>query len=228
MFDDDHVGFNFWPAFADFMLALLLVFLIAFGIAHLTPRGVSPETARNCQESLERQFRASSAGSTGKASVEFERDAGDPFLLRIRFQNQLLFGTDDAQLKPAGEKVLRALGQIVRRQSASIREIQIHGHADVRASRRFQSNTHLAAERANSVFRLLRLYVDPAEHAMSITSYGEYFPAARRPGEVWTWPMILTANASEGGQQRNRRVELLLFYGEHAQPCAESKAKAGD
>jgi outer membrane protein OmpA-like peptidoglycan-associated protein len=221
MFDDEFAGLNFWPAFADFMLALLLVFLTAFGITQLTPPGVSAEEARKCQDLLRSQFsQVYKPNSPAGQQVLFEPDSQDPFLLRIRFQDRLLFDEDYAELKLGGEEVLNSLAQIIRQQLESIREIQIHGHADTRASKRFRSNLHLAAERANSVFQFLQLHgIDPAHHAISTTSYGEFFPVGRRPGEQWTWSRILEANSTIERRQLNRRVELLLFYGKQDQHC---------
>ena len=226
MFDDDFAGLNFWPAFADFMLALLLVFVIAFGIAHLTPAGITTETARDCQKILESRFRDRyQSGSLAGRQVQFRADPQNPFLLRIRFQDQLLFDEDDAELRLEGNRVLGSLAHIIRGQLDSIREIQIHGHADTRTSRKYKSNLHLAAERANSVFGFLRASgIDPGHRTMSTTSYGEFFPATRTiDDQAWNSARIGRENRSAGQRQLNRRVELLLFYGEHARPCADSR-----
>jgi outer membrane protein OmpA-like peptidoglycan-associated protein len=228
MFEDDYSGLNFWPAFADFMLALLLVFMIAFGIAHLTPMGVNVESAQNCQCVLEQRFRqVYGSNSAAGQQVLFRADPQNPFLLRIHFRDRLLFDEDDAVLKTAGERVLGSLAGIIRGQLASIRQIQVHGHADTRTSKKFKSNLHLAAERANSVFQFLKDHgIDPSRYAMSSTSYGEFFPVNRQLGAPWRWSDTQKENRTTEQRQSNRRVELLVFYGEQAQPCGDCTPKA--
>lgn len=208
---------SFWPAFADFMLALVLIFLVAFGITELG--GVDPDQAKECQSALEQQFRSGTplAGS----DVEFRRDEGDPFLLNIRFADKLLFASDRAELSLDGEGVLARLTGPLSAQLPSIREIQIHGHADIQRPKRFPTNVHLAAERAVSVFSFLAEHgIDPSKYSMSATSYGHYFPVNRLPGaDGWTEERLEAANADEAARARNRRVELLVRYGSDVPGC---------
>ena len=67
----------------------------------------------------------------------------------------------------------------------NISEIQIQGHADPTPPDFEQSNLHLAAKRAISVFRFLqyKIHIDPATHLMSATSFGEYKPVQRLDGD---------------------------------------------
>ncbi len=219
MFDDDYTGLNFWPAFADFMLALLLVFLTAFGIAFVFS-GPNDKYANDCQDLLKTEFKDSHPGLADETVVQFQQDKGDPFLFRIRFQDRLLFDEDDEKLRPSGREVLGSLAQIMRKQLDSISEIQINGHADVRTSRKFRQNLRLASERAQSVFWFLKESgVNPSEHVMSATSYGEFYPVGRHSEESWTQQRTEQENSSDWLRQRNRRVELVLRYGQHIQPC---------
>jgi len=218
MAEDDHT-INFWPAFADFMLALVLIFLVAFGVSELG--GVDSTNAKTCQELLEKAFRAGAQPSGNK--VEFERDRGDPFLLRIRLPEDLLFVSDYATLTPRATTVLFQLVAPLSKQLPSIKEIEIDGHADQHETVKFKSNVHLAAERAVSVYSFLKEQgIDPSSNSLSAVSYGDSFPVGRLPGDSgWTKERIDAANVKDDDRKNNRRVEILIRYGTDIPPCRE-------
>jgi flagellar motor protein MotB len=228
MQDDDLVSFNFWPSFADMMLALVLVLcLVLFLISVTIVVGtVNLREVENNQTSLvkaiardynveprrlsETTYGISSRGQT-EPDIEIHSDLN---LQRITFSDKVLFEPDHVEIKPEGEAVLRVVGTKLREQLRLIREIQIQGHADTVPSKRYASNVELAANRAIAVFEFLRTKVgiEPAEHLMSVTSFGEYKSVQRDDGAPYTQDKLLADNLNDELKRRNRRIELVLIY----------------
>ena len=75
-------------------------------------------------------------------------------LVLIFFSN-ILFESDKIKLKDKGRVVLEIVGKILKDNISYIREIQIQGHADTNLTSSYQSNVHLAAFRAITVFNFL-------------------------------------------------------------------------
>jgi flagellar motor protein MotB len=228
MQDDDLVTFNFWPSFADMMLALVLVlclvlFLISVTIAVGT---VNLREVETNQSSLvkaiardykvePRKFSDDSYGISFRGQSEPDiKIHNDLNLQRITFSDRVLFEPDHTEIKPEGEEVLRVVGTKLREQLHLIREIQIQGHADTVPSKRFASNVELAANRAIAVFEFLRTRVgiQPAEHLMSVTSFGEYKSVQRKDDSSYTHDKLLADNLNDELKRRNRRIELVLIY----------------
>jgi flagellar motor protein MotB len=218
---------SFWPAFADFMLAVILILLLVIGMFFV--RSLEDlENVESCQKVLkesmrrDRLLREVAGTADGVEAVAVEQDSHNPYLLYVRFMDYLLFRDDDANLNESGRRLLSRVGNQIRRQIDSIVEIQIRGHADPRRSRRFASNLHLASERANTVFTFLKdqVGINPERHTMSTSSYGEFYPVGRKPGEPWTPQLTAEKNHSPDLRQANRRIELLLFYGGAMRGCS--------
>jgi flagellar motor protein MotB len=133
---------------------------------------------------------------------------------RITFSDKILFEPDHTEIKPAGEQVLMIVGAKLRAQLALIREIQIQGHADTKPSQRYGSNVELAANRAISVFGFLqdKVGIKPAEHLMSVTSFGEYKSVQRSISTDYNLDKLQADNGSDELRRRNRRIELVLIY----------------
>lgn len=228
MQDEDLLTFNFWPSFADMMLALVLVlclvlFLISATIAIGTVNLREVETnqvslinsiasdykvePRKLSESTYGIF----IGSHRDPDIEIHNDLN---LQRITFSDKVLFEPDHTELKPEGEQVLRVVGSKLRDQLKLIREIQIQGHADIVPSKRYPSNVELAANRAIAVFDFLKdkVGIQPAEHLMSVTSFGEYKSVQRSDDILYTQEKLNADNFSEELKRRNRRIEMVLIY----------------
>jgi chemotaxis protein MotB len=115
----------------------------------------------------------------------------------IQLPEIILFDSGQATLKPEGEA---ALMKIVEHLSANPKEgLRIDGHTDsepiVRTKYLWDTNHHLAAGRALSVFKFLTTHgID--EKRVYIAAYGPNRPVA--------------SNASDDGKRKNRRVEFLL------------------
>jgi flagellar motor protein MotB len=222
-------GINFWAAFADFMLAIVLVFFLLM-VASLSDR-VDARLAEQGQRQLadsplfakkgfikrvapDKSYVEWLQGSS--VSMRFETDRNDPFLQYITFAESVLFDTDSAELNDDGKKVLQLVGEGINSEADEIQQIQIHGHADIRRTvkGRFEDNLALASARANAVFRFLESYAgtDPVQHLMSATSFGEFDPVGRKPGQPYTPTDLQRDNSDEQKMRRNRRIEILLFY----------------
>jgi flagellar motor protein MotB len=233
MIDEPSEDINFWPAFGDSMLAVVLLLLLVIGAAYLT-LGQRIKQAQDCESQFASDVHATklrnenkwvlSARGREETLVTFQQDSHDSLLLHITFNESVLgFKDCDDTLGTVGETMLEQISREIKKQSRSIVEIQILGHADRRSPagcRSFKDNLHLASARADAVFEFLhKMEISPYEIAMSAASYGEYFPADRKMGDSyseWRWK---EANADSALMQKNRRVELLLRYGTNMQGC---------
>lgn len=130
----------------------------------------------------------------------------------ITFSDKLLFDSGKSDLKPGGLDVLNAVGSVIKSNFQYISEIQIQGHADIVNTDDF--NLRLASERAISVYKFVQTNVgiDPAEHLMSITSFGKYKPIGREAGDKFDKYDLSKANSTYTLRAKNRRIEIVLFY----------------
>lgn len=231
MEDDNPLSFNFWPSFADMMLALVLVLCLAlFLVAAVIALGtVNLKEVEANQMSMINSIAADYKVQPSKLAdntygiyfnnasspdIEIHNDLNSQ---RITFSDKILFEPDHIEIKPAGEQVLMTVGQKLRVQLNLIREIQIQGHADTLPSQRYRSNVELAANRAIAVFTFLqdpkKVGINPAEHLMSVTSFGEY-NSVRRTLEAAGYDQhkLRGDNETEDLRRRNRRIELVLIY----------------
>jgi flagellar motor protein MotB len=228
MQDEDLLTFNFWPSFADMMLALVLVlclvlFLISATIAIGTVNLREVETNQvSLINAIASDYKVEPRKLSESTYGIFFGDHRDPVieihndlnLQRITFSDKVLFEPDHTELKPEGEQVLRVVGSKLRDQLHLIREIQIQGHADTVPSKRYASNVELAANRAIAVFEFLKdkVGIQPTEHLMSVTSFGEYKSVQRSEGTSYSQEKLIADNQTEELKRRNRRIEMVLIY----------------
>lgn len=226
--EDEIFELNFWPSFADLMLALVLVLvLLLFLFAGVVTVGtVNLEKVQENQLALIKSIAHAydvepSQQSTNLYVISIERNGShgieirnEPALQKITFSDNILFVPNDYKINERGQAVLRTVGDVLKSQLSNIREIQIQGHADTDQTSRFPSNTHLAALRAIEVLNYFQnVGIDPAEHLMSATSFGEFDPVQRRREEVeYGRERLLRDNSTVELKAQNRRIELLLFY----------------
>ena len=227
---EDLINFNFWPSFADMMLALVLVlcltlFLVAAVMAVGTVNLKEVEgNEMSMINSIAGDYKVTAirlpnkdnsygiyfAGSK-EPDIEIQNDLSQQ---RITFSDKILFEPDHTEIKPEGEQVLLIVGAKVRTQLALIKEIQIQGHADTKPSGKFASNVELAAKRAIAVFGFLqdKVGIKPAEHLMSVTSFGEYKSVQRKAEADYNMDRLQADNVTDELRRRNRRIELVLIY----------------
>ncbi|MFB3123550.1 MAG: OmpA family protein [Candidatus Binatia bacterium] len=118
----------------------------------------------------------------------------------IHVQDNILFDSGKASLKPSGVAVLKKIGKTLQR--FRDRRIQIEGHTDSRSLRwelreKYPTNWELSAARAAIVVRYLIDDVGIEATRLSAVGYASYQPVA--------------SNDSPEGQQENRRVEIAVL-----------------
>ncbi|MEO7033030.1 MAG: flagellar motor protein MotB [Polyangiaceae bacterium] len=131
----------------------------------------------------------------------------------IRLPGDVLFGSGDDKLRPAGTKVLDAVADVIRNdKQLSGRYFQIAGHTDNKPLKggRFGDNWGLSAMRAREVllYLIAPLPVPGAKDTkdaggglnqdrLHVAGYGDTDPVDK--------------NDTDAGRQQNRRVELVLM-----------------
>ena len=229
MQDESALDFNFWPSFADLMLALvlILVLILFLVIAIITVGTVNLSHIQKNQrdminaiaskyasepQMIEENVYGISISVSNSYDIVIENELGQQ---RITFSDKILFLQDSDRLNNIGQEVLQVVGESLKQQLPSIREIQIQGHADTDRSRKFPSNLHLASARAISVYIFVQeaVGISPAEHLMSVTSFGEYRPVQRSDKDSsYDLAQLQRDNSTPESKGRNRRIELLLLY----------------
>jgi outer membrane protein OmpA-like peptidoglycan-associated protein len=227
--EEADLDFNFWPSFADLMLALVLILvLVIFSVTVILKAGsINLSEVKEKQTNIINELAISfstkpipinendSGISTTNSSISDIIFHNELTLQRITFSDRILFQPDEHRLNENGKIILAKVGEVLRRQLSSIREIQIQGHADTDITSHYRSNTELAAQRAIEVFSFLQnqVGIDPAEHLMSATSFGEYRPAQRGQDDMtYNKENLREHNNSTELKRQNRRIELLLLY----------------
>jgi chemotaxis protein MotB len=117
----------------------------------------------------------------------------------ILFPERILFDSGMAKIKPKGEGALKKIaGFLEENPSISLR---IDGHTDtdpiVKTKHLWNSNHHLAAARALSVFHFLTKNEHITEGRVHVAGFGPNRP--------------ITENHTSAGKRENRRVEFLVL-----------------
>jgi flagellar motor protein MotB len=231
MEDESILDFNFWPSFGDLMLSLVLILLVLiYSIATVLSIGNFNRSTivTNQMEMVKKiadDFNGSScpinanqfdikipAANKGTSDIII---TNEPTHQMITFSDQILFDPDDYHLKKEGKEVLSTVGQRIMSQLDTIKEIQILGHADNKTSNQFESNLHLGALRAIEVFRFMKdeVKIDPAQHLMSASTFGEFKPAEREDNDYkYNFEKLNQDNQTSNQRDKNRRIELCLLY----------------
>ena len=121
----------------------------------------------------------------------------------VKFKSDVTFATGSAEVKPQAKEAITRFAQILNSPTASGYELMVAGHTDntrvanpatIQAGHK--DNWYLSAHRAISVGQeLTRSNVNPQR--LAVTGYADQRPVG--------------SNASEGGKQQNRRVEVLIL-----------------
>ena len=137
-------------------------------------------------------------------------------LQRYSFSDRILFRRNKYDLNEEGKRTLQVVGHEIEENLKDITEIQIQGHADPdRPAGDYFFNLHLAASRAIEVYKFLQrsIGIDLARHLMSATSFGEYKPVQRSTDDsTYNRQKLRQHNNTRALKQKNRRIEILLFY----------------
>ncbi len=131
----------------------------------------------------------------GNITIQRVRDR-----LTINMVDKVLFDSGRADIKPAGLKVLKQVGDIVG--NVPNKQIRIEGHTDnvpigARIKDRFASNWELSTARATSVVRYLIDAGGIDRQVISAAGYADTRPVAD--------------NETDEGKASNRRIEIVLY-----------------
>jgi len=120
--------------------------------------------------------------------------------LSVSMVDRILFPSGEADITPAGLKILERVGKVLKNTKNKI--IRVEGHTDNISIKpplqdQFPTNWELSAARATNVARFLqeKVGVDPAR--LQAIGMSEYHPVA--------------SNATAAGQSLNRRIEINLM-----------------
>jgi chemotaxis protein MotB len=119
--------------------------------------------------------------------------------LTVNVVDKILFDSGQADLKPAGIKVLKQIGDILK--SAVDKDIQVEGHTDnvpIRGTlaQVYPTNWELSTARATTVLHFLQDKADIPGERLSAVGYGEYQPIA--------------SNSTPEDRALNRRIQIVL------------------
>ena len=136
--------------------------------------------------------------------------------LTVNILDRILFDSGEAELKPAGEVVLRKIASILTQHP----ELKVHviGHTDnvpIRATARsrFASHWELSTARALAAVRFLTERAGVAPQRLGAVGYGEFRPIAD--------------NSSIEGRARNRRIAITILADELAGADTPSGVTSG-
>lgn len=219
--------FNYWPSFSDMMLSIVLILVVIMFLSsvYLSKGMVDPKEMIKKEKAVIYNIaklcksKAICTKTNGDTESEYEiSDQGitiknDLGLQRITFADNILFDKNESTIHLRGQEILLKIGSAFKERIDDIMQIQIQGHADTDRAR-YGTNMSLAAKRAIAVFDFLKddLSINPAEHFMSATSYGEYMPVCRKYDEQFNDERLKNCNSNENLKSKNRRIEILLFY----------------
>jgi chemotaxis protein MotB len=133
--------------------------------------------------------------SKGNITIQQVRDR-----LTINMVERVLFDSGQAQIKPTGLKVLKEVGDILKK--ITDKQIRIEGHTDnvpisAKLQNRFKTNWELSTARATTVVHYLIEQSGVDRQYLSAVGYADTRPIA--------------LNDSEEGKSSNRRIEIVLY-----------------
>lgn len=119
--------------------------------------------------------------------------------LLIRFPDNALFDSGEADLKDAATEALTVIGNILQEEPFTERVISVEGHTDnvPMNSAEFPSNWELSTTRATNVIRYFLDEVGIEPKRLSASGYGEHYPIA--------------TNETAEGRSQNRRVDIVVM-----------------
>jgi len=120
--------------------------------------------------------------------------------LSVSLVDRILFPSGEADITPAGLKVLERVGKVLK--AAQGKTIRVEGHTDNvaisdRLKEKFPTNWELSTARASNVVRFLQEQVGIEPERLHAIGLSEYHPIA--------------SNATARGRSQNRRIEIGLL-----------------
>ena len=120
--------------------------------------------------------------------------------LSVSMVDKILFPSGEAEITPAGLKILERVGNIIKNVQDKI--IRVEGHTDnvpihPRLQKQFSSNWELSTTRATNVVRFLQDKIAMDPNRLQAVGLAEYHPIA--------------SNETAAGRSQNRRIEIALL-----------------
>jgi chemotaxis protein MotB len=120
--------------------------------------------------------------------------------LSVSLVDRILFPSGEADITPAGLKVLERVGKVLK--ATEGKTIRVEGHTDNvaisdRLKQKFPTNWELSTARASNVVRFLQEQVGIEPERLHAIGLSEYHPIA--------------SNATARGRSQNRRIEIGLL-----------------
>ena len=120
--------------------------------------------------------------------------------LTINMVDRVLFDSGQAQVKPAGVKVLQQVGDVLK--TVTDKQIRIEGHTDnvpisTKLQDRYKTNWELSTARATNVVRYLIDHGGIDRTHLSAVGHADTHP--------------LASNDTDQGRASNRRIEIILY-----------------
>ncbi|MFQ5753287.1 MAG: OmpA family protein [bacterium] len=120
--------------------------------------------------------------------------------LKVNIVDRIIFPSGQAELTPAGIKVLEQVGKILKQ--TKNKTIKVEGHTDnvpihPNIQKRYPTNWELSVARATNVVRFLHEKVGIQAKYLEATGFAEFRPIA--------------TNKTKRGRAQNRRIEILLL-----------------
>jgi len=120
--------------------------------------------------------------------------------LSVSLVDKILFPSGEAEITPAGLKILERVGNIIKNVQDKI--IRIEGHTDnvpihPRLQKQFPTNWELSTARATNVVRFMQDKIGMEAIRLHAVGLSEYHP--------------LASNETPAGRSQNRRIEIALL-----------------
>jgi chemotaxis protein MotB len=148
--------------------------------------------------------------SKGNITIQQVRDR-----LTINMVDRVLFDSGQAQVKPAGQNVLKQVSDILK--TVTDKQIRIEGHTDnvpisAKLQSRYKTNWELSTARATTVVRYLIDQGSVDRQHLSAVGYADTQPHA--------------SNDTEEGRSANRRIEIVLHPKDLSEIAGQTKSSA--
>lgn len=189
-----------WPAMLDLVTSTLMVFMLvttlqmAFGIDEL-----EAALTRNKQERFLQELRRELGQEIDRKEISVERHLN---FIQILFSDKVLFHSGNYRLQPAGQHLLARCARVFAESGESgYEQIQVEGHTDnvpLDSSTYPSNNWELSTARSLSVVEFLSAKNPAFAPALSANGYSHHRPVAD--------------NSTQAGRDRNRRIEIRLFF----------------
>lgn len=193
-------GMHFWPGLLDLLTSVLMVFLlVTFMQTLLDVDDLEAIMVRNKQSRFLIMLRQEFGNElkSGRMAAEMHLD-----FIQVTFADQVLFQSGEYRLQSQGKSLLRRFAEFLAEAgSTGFEQVQVEGHTDNQPLRRTEypaDNWELSAARAIQVVRFLYEEGDLNAVVLSANGYANHRPVAD--------------NNSSQGRQRNRRIEVRLFF----------------